>query len=158
MERVNLVLKNQLFKDTLARIDSLESERIFCRHGMDHLLVVARIAYINALENELCIDKERIYTAALLHDIGRATEYENGELHAAAGTRIAEKILSQCDFFNDEKDYILCAISAHNNHDSTNELGELLRSADKLSRNCFCCGAIDKCKWSVQKMNMGIRI
>ena len=43
---------------------------------MGHLLDVARLAWIFNLEANQEISKERIYAAALLHDIGRHIQYE----------------------------------------------------------------------------------
>ena len=37
---------------------------------------VARLMYIYALEEHLELPKELIYAAALLHDIGRAQQYQ----------------------------------------------------------------------------------
>ena len=61
-----------------------EKNRIFCRHGMDHLMDVARIAYIENLEKNCGISKEIIYGAALLHDIGRYLQYTEGIPHERA--------------------------------------------------------------------------
>lgn len=47
-----------------------KKDRIFCGHDMGHLLDVARLAWIFNLEANQEISKERIYAAALLHDIG----------------------------------------------------------------------------------------
>ncbi|MCD7929143.1 MAG: hypothetical protein LUF86_03175 [Clostridiales bacterium] len=46
MERVNQILRHPLFREKLTEIDRLEQERIFCRHGLEHLLAVARLSYI----------------------------------------------------------------------------------------------------------------
>ena len=71
MERVNRILKNHTYQDCLQQIYRLEAGRIFCGHDMTHFLDVARLAYIFNLEENLQIEKERIYAAALLHDVGR---------------------------------------------------------------------------------------
>ncbi len=155
---VNKILNNPQFRHILEEIDFLENNRIFCCHGMEHLLNVARISTIIVLENGYEIDRELIYSASLLHDIGRAKEYEIGGSHAVHGVEIANQILTECDFSKKSIDEILLAISSHNNQHKTNKLGEILRSADKLSRNCFCCKAVDKCKWAREKMNMEISI
>ncbi len=162
MEKVNLILNNTLFGDTLDSINFLERDRIFCRHGIEHLLDVARIMTIKNLEDDLGFDREIIYSAALLHDIGRACEYENGTSHSVAGAESARGILSQCGFENDEINMIVYAISQHNTACETAEIRDdfarLLKECDKLSRNCFCCNAKDKCKWDSGKMNTKIKI
>ena len=52
-------------------ITKKELNRKFCCHNIEHSLDVARIGYIMILEQNLNIDKELFYAAALLHDAGR---------------------------------------------------------------------------------------
>lgn len=98
MERLNRILRHPLWKGALQQIEELESERIFCRHDLDHFLHVARIAYIENLEQSLDLSKEIIYAAALLHDIGRGLQYEKGIPHEEASAALAEGILTDCGF------------------------------------------------------------
>ena len=70
MERIQNILKHPEFEKSMRMIRTLEKERIFCCHGMEHLLDVARIAYITSLEEEAGIKKDVIYAAGLLHDVG----------------------------------------------------------------------------------------
>ena len=81
--------------------------------NMGHLLDVARLAWIFNLEANQEISKERIYAAALLHDIGRHIQYENGTPHQIAGLPIAEQILTDCGFYPEEMKEILYAIENH---------------------------------------------
>ena len=69
MDRVNAILKHKTYRKYYDQIEKIEKDRIFCRHQMPHLLVVARIAYITNLERNLGYDREVIYAAAILHDI-----------------------------------------------------------------------------------------
>ena len=85
MERVNQILQHTLYQSCRRQIDEKEKDRIFCGHDMGHLLDVARLAWIFNLEANQEISKERIYAAALLHDIGRHIQYENGTPHQIAG-------------------------------------------------------------------------
>lgn len=85
MERVNQILQHTLYQSCRRQIDEKEKDRIFCGHDMGHLLDVARLAWIFNLEANQEISKERIYAAALLHDIGRHIQYENGTPHQVAG-------------------------------------------------------------------------
>ena len=71
MPRIDYICANGLFRRHLGNIAQLESGRIFCRHGIDHLLDVARIMWIKNLEEQLEFDREVIYATALLHDIGK---------------------------------------------------------------------------------------
>ena len=70
------ILKNRSYTSLIENIEKKERNRFFCRHGMEHLIAVARIAYIISLEEESGISKDIIYAASLLHDIGRAEERE----------------------------------------------------------------------------------
>ena len=75
MDRVNKICSHALWQQAVAKIQELEKERVFCGHDVAHFLDVARLAYIENLEKGLALDKELIYGAALLHDIGRGLEY-----------------------------------------------------------------------------------
>ena len=159
MNRVNLILNHNLFQRTLQRICILEETRIFCGHDMEHLLSVARIMMIENLTNHYGFDQELIYSAALLHDIGRAAEYEQGVSHAEAGAILAETILQDCKFSQEETAFIKNAIQNHNKRtDSLNLFYQLLKRADQLSRNCFTCSAKEVCKWPYEKMNQTITL
>ncbi len=113
MERVNQILRHPLFQDKLAELDRLERERIFCRHGLEHLLAVARLAYLRNLEEGLGLERELIYAAALLHDIGRGEQYLRGTPHDEAGAVYAEEILPDCGFSPVEREAVVKAISGH---------------------------------------------
>ena len=54
-----------------------------------------------------------IYAAGLLHDIGRYEQMEKGTPHHLAGARLAERILTDCDFSLTEQKSILAAIRSH---------------------------------------------
>ena len=105
------------------------------------LLDVARLAWIFNLEANQEISKERIYAAALLHDIGRHIQYENGTPHQIAGLPIAEQILTDCGFYPEEMKEILYAIENHRNKEmlKRDDLAGILYRADKMSRCCFGC-------------------
>ena len=111
------------------------------------------------LEANQEISKERIYAAALLHDIGRHIQYENGTPHQIAGLPIAEQILTDCGFYSEEMKEILYAIENHRNKEmlKRNDLAGILYRADKMSRCCFGCRAEKECNWSTEKKNMEIQ-
>ena len=81
MDKVNEILNNEKYKKYLVMLEELEKDRVFCKHGIEHSLDVARIAYIRVLELELPYSKEIIYAIALLHDIGRVLEYKENIPH-----------------------------------------------------------------------------
>jgi len=43
-ERLEAIRNHPLYQSSLRRLNDLERGRIFCRHGMEHLLDTARIA------------------------------------------------------------------------------------------------------------------
>ena len=152
-DRYNRIIRNEEFNRLLDEIEALEADRIYCRHGLEHLLDVARISYIQVLEDGLDYDKSILYAAALLHDIGRAAEYRGAGSHDEAGAVIAEGILRDCGYTESEIRLIQEAIRGHGEEGGTG-LGALLHRSDKASRMCFRCKAADTCKWKVK--NEGI--
>ncbi len=117
MDRVNAVICHPLYLEYYHRLERAEKERIFCRHQMSHLLDVARIAYIRNLEKGYGFRKDVIYAAAVLHDIGKALQYEEKVPHEIAGERIAGEILDtlpkETGFSEEEKRTIKNAVRGH---------------------------------------------
>ena len=157
MDRVNQIWKHPLYQTELHKLQLLESDREFCRHTPEHFLDVARLAYIRALEENYSVSKELIYCTALLHDIGRARQYEDGTPHDEAGAVIAEQILKELGFSPEEIQAIVSAIRGHRAETNQTILGQLIYRADKKSRNCFSCKAEPECYWSSAKKNMTIQ-
>lgn len=155
MRRVNRILANPLFLQHMAQNEAAERDRIFCRHDMGHLLDVARIAMILNLEEGLGLEKEILYGAALLHDIGRHEQYENAAPHEEAGARIAPQILKECGYNEKETGVIVNAIRLHRTKSvaDKDDLNGVLYRADKMSRPCFCCKAEGRCNWAEEKKN-----
>ena len=157
MKRIQAVYSHPLYQEQFSLLTDVEKNRIFCRHTMEHFLDVARLAYIEALEQAYPVSKEMIYCTALLHDIGRARQYEDGTPHDEAGALIAEQILNELGFYRDEIMAIVSAIRGHRAQSDQSILGKLIYTADKKSRNCFSCKAEPECYWSPQKKNMTIQ-
>jgi|SRR5690554_2802260 len=177
MPRVNKILQHPAYNEYSRKNQKAEEKRIYCRHGEDHGLAVARVAYIYLLENALAqkdlhngnfsegiswhrnqeesyeetfgiwLDKELVYGAGILHDIGRWVEYETGEDHALAGVRLAEPILQDCDFTETEQRIILEGIKEHRLDPSQTSslLGKALALADDWARDCRNCASKDTC-------------
>ena len=160
MERLDKIYQHPLWKLQIEQLKQAETNRIYCCHGIEHLLDVARIAYIENIENNYGISKEIIYATALLHDIGRYIQYQTGIAHGQAGLDLASIILKDCYFDFNERNEILSAILNHNNKDVKEEknLKGLLYRADKQSRMCMFCNAVHSCKWSEDKKNHQIKI
>lgn len=154
MERVNKILSSKEYQDALMRTERAEIDRIYCLHGLEHALDVARICYIINLEQKSGIKKDVIYAASLLHDIGRFKQYEDGTPHHIASEEIAGSILPKCGYTENETSAILHAVCVHRSAGSAAVLGEILQKADDLSRICLNCKARSTCKWQPEEMNM----
>ncbi|MCY6484693.1 HD domain-containing protein [Clostridium aestuarii] len=163
MERVSKILYHEKFNEYLKKIMKYERKREFCKHDIQHFLDTARIAYILNLEKGFNIHKEVVYGAALLHDIGRWREYENGIPHNIASSDLSEKILIDSGFSKIEIQKIKKAILNHRKKDKDiieekeAYLSDIIYAADKLSRNCFCCRSRKKCNWSDEKKNLNLK-
>ncbi|MDD2216941.1 MAG: HD domain-containing protein [Eubacteriales bacterium] len=173
MNRVELIRKNSEFTECMDQINKFEKQRIYCGHDLPHFLDVARIAYIFNLEEDGQIPKELIYAAALLHDVGRAEQYKSDIAHDKAGVEIAQRILHNCEFTNDEIFIIVKAVRGHRGcaggdkkigrpeendilHSKALLLAKYIRKADKLSRPCYTCDAANSCNWQDDKKNLEI--
>ena len=155
MNRIDAILHHPSFVEALERTAEHEKDRVFCKHGMDHLIDVARIAYTLSLEMGLGADKEAIYAAALLHDLGRALQYENGTPHEQESARIAASILPECGYGEPDTAMILDAILSHRTANGEKPgFSGLMYRADKLSRRCFDCAARDDCDWEMKNTHL----
>lgn len=158
MKRLNALMEDELYIECLEKNRFCERDRIFCGHDLNHFLDTARIAYIKALEEGLAFSKEIIYTAAILHDIGRFRQYEENIPHNIASHHIGKYLLEKYSYNEEEKTLILDAILNHRSlTDNENSLNRLLYESDKLSRMCFNCKATKECNWSDEKKNLKIR-
>lgn len=156
MEKVNAILRHPVFTGHLARLEALEQSRIFCRHGLPHLLDVARMMWIAALERQLPATRDVVYAAALLHDLGRVEQIETGTPHHQASAELAAQILPETGFSEPEITQIQNAIACHRADGGDNILGQLLYWADKKSRACWMCPARNECNWPDEKKNWKI--
>ncbi|MCR5735916.1 MAG: HD domain-containing protein [Lachnospiraceae bacterium] len=155
MERYDEILKNELYVKHLEKTYEYEKDRIFCHHDMSHFLDVARIGMLINLTDGYGISKDIIYAAALLHDVGRDVQYENGTPHEIASAEIAEIILKDTDYTEDERRMILKAVKDHRDESvkDDNSLSGLIYRADKLSRPCYYCRAEKECNHKKDKKN-----
>ena len=155
-DEIQRIWEHPLFQESLLAIERLEQDRIFCGHDRNHLLDVARIAYIESLETDAQIPKYLIYASALLHDIGRHLQYTDGTPHHEASARIAAQILPECGFTEEDTARILDAILSHRDSGKRSDdgLAGLIYRADKRSRCCFACSAEPVCNWSASKKNL----
>ena len=157
MHVIEKIWNHPLYAKYYQKLAEAEKERIFCCLQVGHLLDVARIAYIQNLEQKLGIRKEVIYGAAFLHDIGKYRQYTEGIPHEKASAEIAEVILNEAagDAFSEgEKASILRAVLGHRRlREDMEVLEKLIYTSDKLSRNCFACKAQEECSWDAGRKN-----
>ena len=156
MDKVNEILSNEKYRKNLIILGELEEDRVFCKHGIEHFLDVARIAYIRALEGNMPYSKEIIYAIALLHDIGRVLEYKENIPHHEGSLILSKEILDETSFSREDKEKILKGIREHRNV-AADELSNLIYESDKLSRNCFSCKSEKECYWIKDKKNFAIK-
>lgn len=159
MERVNRICRHPLWRESMEQICELEQERIFCKHDAAHCMDVARLAFLENLENHLGIERELIYAAALLHDIGRHLQCRESTPHEQGSAALAETILADCDYSPAEREEIVSAILRHRTPgtETRNDLAGLLYRADKVSRMCLFCNAAGACHWPDDKKNLSLR-
>lgn len=159
LEITNRIIVCGKYLNELKLLAELEHDRIFCRHNIEHFLNVARITLIMCSQKRVYADPDVVYSAALLHDIGRTDEYISGVPHDEAGIRKAEVILSEVGCDEGIKEKILSLIGSHRNKIGDDcSLEEIFYRADKKSRLCFCCPAQEDCNWSDEKRNMKIEV
>ncbi len=165
MQYIQTIWLHPQFQTCYKKLLEAEEDRIYCHHDITHLLDVARIAYIRNLETNAGFSKRVIYAAALLHDIGKAAQYEDGTPHEVIGAGIAYDILQDiCRRYPDaflpiEVNEIVRAVYEHRRcPEGSSRLGILLYAADKDSRVCFACDAQKTCSWSDERKNMAITI
>lgn len=154
----NRIIHNEKYKNAVKQLSLLEKERIFCKHDMEHFLNTARIAVILCFEKGINADTDAVYSAALLHDLGRIDEYDNGTPHHIASVKRAKEILSEVNCKEEFAAMVLSLISNHRNKEICEDsMEKIFYLADKKSRNCFCCQAQKECNWSEEKRNMEIK-
>ena len=156
--RADRIVNHPSFKEAMDTISRMEEDRIYCRHGLEHLMDVARSGCILIEEEGLDIKADIMYGTALVHDLGRAMEYTQGTPHDQGSVIYAQKILPECGYSDNETAQIVMAVAAHRIENSGMPLGDILYEADKKSRLCFACEARDTCKWPEEKMNLELTV
>lgn len=151
MERVNALLFHEDYQYWIVENNKAEIGREFCRHGLEHALDVARIAYELWLDNGgNPVAKDIVYAAALMHDAGKWCEYDDESVdHAEVGAEMAESILEEVGYHPAVVGEIAKAIRGHRKAGGEGLAG-ILYQADKLSRPCYLCPVTEKCNWKVK--------
>lgn len=157
-QRINKLLNHPRYQEYVIKIKSHEVNRSFCTHDLTHFLDTARIGYILNLENKLNIPKDIVYGAALLHDIGKWQQYENGISHERASAELCIQLFIDAGYQQEEVDLMKLAILSHRDPsvEDVKSLAGILYIADKLSRKCYECKMTHQCDWSDEKKNFHI--
>ena len=93
------------------------------------------------MKKDFLCPKDIIYATALLHDLGRADQYE-GISHEEAGAILAEEILTDCGYTREERKFMTDTILRHRDMKEESEsFASIFYRADKLSRDCIHCKA-----------------
>ena len=173
MKRYEAIQLHPVFLGHVKRLTCLEKDRVFCRHDLSHFLDVARLMRIYDLEEKKDLGCDLIYGAALIHDLGRVEQYEEGRPHDEASCELAYKILPECGYSSEEIALITYAVAGHRSAGEAKEaligpeaeisseepspeaalLRAYLKRADKKSRPCFLCPAREECHWPEEKKN-----
>lgn len=156
MERLMCIFNDEKYTQYLETINENEKSRIFCRHGLQHFLDVARISYIINLEEDLGYSKELIFVASILHDIGRGVPPELAGDHEIDSWNLAFELLVKYNFSDTEINLIKEAILGHRK-DEQSGFANLIYRGDKLSRDCYECKAEKECYWPIDKKNKNIK-
>lgn len=169
LDRINAIINNSEYQDWIVANNRAEYGSEYCRHGLEHALDVARIAYelwLDSKGNPLA--KEIVYAAALLHDIGYWSKFEElncesndhtdcecgchehdheaeQETPAQVGAALAEDILFEAGYHPAMIAEIQKAILNMENSESREGLSVILRRANELSRPCFLCPMRENC-------------
>ena len=155
LKNTNLLYQNIDYQNYINKITNCEKNRQFCRHDVPHFLSVARIASLKTIEAGLNFSRDLIYTAALLHDIGRFVQYEDKTPHEIASHQLAIPLLETLNFTDEENKLILDAILNHRNPEAQG-FSRIFYESDKLSRACYSCPVEQDCDWSSEKKNLTI--
>lgn len=152
MNRIERIRNHPIYQQEYERLQRMEEGRTYCGHDMEHFLDVARVCWIKVLEEKLPLSKDMVYAAGLLHDIGKGLQYEQGKPHHIASADLAEQIMADCGFSQEEISGVAEAIRLHRKpQEHDHPLVSLLYFADKKTRLCFCCKAAAECNWSDEK-------
>ncbi|MDD6193938.1 MAG: HD domain-containing protein [Lachnospiraceae bacterium] len=160
-EQIDRLLQHPIYRARLECLQELEQDRIYCGHNLEHFMAVGRIAEQVAAANRLLLSKEVIWGAALLHDMGRVEQYQQGISHEKASEAFAREILFSLNWEASDIDVVCEAVSSHGHRQCAQDrwermselvsLTEVISFADQFSRKCYQCTVADTCKWTEEE-------
>ena len=168
LDRINAIINNPEYQDWIIANNQAEYGSEYCRHGLEHAFDVARIAYELWLDHKgNPLAKDIVYAAALLHDIGYWSKFEDlhhddcedddcdcgchghddeqQETPFQVAASLAEDILFEAGYHPAMIGEIIKAI-LNMEKDSKEGLSVILKKANELSRPCFICPMKEKCE------------
>ena len=126
MPRLDAIWADEVYQREYRRLEELEQTRVFCRHGIRHLMDTARIMWALNLERACGLSQDVVYAAALLHDIGKALDHEIEGSHVQIGVEVARKYK--------ENPAVIHAIEAHHGDvEPKTPLAFIVMAADAIS-------------------------
>lgn len=156
-KQIERLLQHPIYQKRLALLQELEGNRIYCGHDLSHFFAVGRIAETLSKENHLSHSNDVLWASALLHDMGRVEQYQQGISHDKASVAFAREILLSLGWDQADMELVCEAIGSHSkrfavkdrweNRTELRSLAEVLSFADHFSRKCYECKGADSCKW-----------
>lgn len=147
------LLALESYRQALRALEDQEADRIYCKHNLDHFLDVARVTMLVCADFDIPADKDVVYLAALMHDLGRLDKGQAD--HPVASAQLADQWLEAIDFPADRRPEVIRLIEGHGWRGPAvpSNLLEAFSLADSLSRPCYQCPATDSCHWPADRKN-----
>lgn len=153
MSYIARLMALESYRQALTALERREADRIYCKHDLDHFLDVARITLLLCQAHNIEADRDSVYLAALMHDLGRLDRDEAD--HNVAGSVLAAQWLDAIGFPKDRQEVVLTLIEEHGwpGKKAPANLSEAFSLADSYSRACYYCPAADSCFWPPERKN-----